>query len=99
MIPKEIKYNLHYDDVRGDFLRPPHGTTQTTGDKSDGPVRPYYLGRYISDTQEPPQSRHTRSRGIKIRRCEEQIMTKQTLHMKQNIILDLHKLIYCHSVF
>ena len=22
MIPKEIKYNLHYDDVRGDFLRP-----------------------------------------------------------------------------
>ena len=27
MIPKEIKYNMHYDDVRGDFLRPPHGTT------------------------------------------------------------------------
>ena len=27
MTPKEIKYNLHYDDVRGDFLRPPHGTT------------------------------------------------------------------------
>ena len=26
MIQKEIKYNLH-DDVRGDFLRPPHGTT------------------------------------------------------------------------
>ena len=26
MIPKEIKYNLHYDDVRGDFLRPTHGT-------------------------------------------------------------------------
>ena len=26
MIPKEIKYNLHYDDVRGDVLRPPHGT-------------------------------------------------------------------------
>ena len=23
---KEIKLNLHYDDVRGDFLRPPHGT-------------------------------------------------------------------------
>ena len=23
MIPKEIKYNLHYDDIRGDFLRPP----------------------------------------------------------------------------
>ena len=22
-IPKEIKYNLHYDDVWGDFLRPP----------------------------------------------------------------------------
>ena len=21
MIPKEIKYNLHYDDVRGAFLR------------------------------------------------------------------------------
>ena len=27
MISKEIKYNLHYDDVREDFLRPPHGTT------------------------------------------------------------------------
>ena len=26
MIPT-IKYDLHYDDVRGDFLRPPHGTT------------------------------------------------------------------------
>ena len=25
MIPKEIKYNLHYDDVRGDILRPPLG--------------------------------------------------------------------------
>ena len=22
MIPEEIKYNLHYDDVRGDFVRP-----------------------------------------------------------------------------
>ena len=30
MIPKEIKYNLHYDDVRKDFLRPPHGTTPAT---------------------------------------------------------------------
>ena len=28
MIPKEIKYNLHYDDVRGDFLRPPHAQHQ-----------------------------------------------------------------------
>ena len=27
MIPKEIKYNLHYDDVQGDFLRPPHDNT------------------------------------------------------------------------
>ena len=27
MIPKEMKYNLHYDDVRGDFLQPPHSTT------------------------------------------------------------------------
>ena len=26
MISKDIKYNVHYDDVRGDFLRPPHGT-------------------------------------------------------------------------
>ena len=26
MIPKEIKYNLHYGDVRGDVLPPPHGT-------------------------------------------------------------------------
>ena len=30
MIPKEINYNLHYDDVRGDFLRPLHGTTPAT---------------------------------------------------------------------
>ena len=30
MIPKEIKYNLHYDDVWGDFLRPPYGTTPAT---------------------------------------------------------------------
>ena len=30
MIPKEIKFNLHYDDVVGDFLRPPHGTTPAT---------------------------------------------------------------------
>ena len=27
MIPKEIKYNLHYDDVRRDLLQQPHGTT------------------------------------------------------------------------
>ena len=32
MIPKDIKYNLHYDDVRGDFLRPPHGTAPATID-------------------------------------------------------------------
>ena len=25
MILKELKYNLHYDDVREDFLQPPHG--------------------------------------------------------------------------
>ena len=25
-IPKEMKYNLHYGDVRGDVLPPPHGT-------------------------------------------------------------------------
>ena len=30
MTPKEIKYNLHYDDVHGDFLRPPHGTSPAT---------------------------------------------------------------------
>ena len=30
MIPKELKYNLYYDDVRGDFLRPSHGTTPAT---------------------------------------------------------------------
>ena len=30
MILKEIKYNLHYDDVRGDILRPPHGTIPAT---------------------------------------------------------------------
>ena len=28
MISKEIKYNLQYDDVRGDFVRPPHAQTQ-----------------------------------------------------------------------
>ena len=28
MIPKEIKYNLQYDDVRGDFVRLPHAQTQ-----------------------------------------------------------------------
>ena len=26
MIPKEMKYNLHYGDVREDVLPPPHGT-------------------------------------------------------------------------
>ena len=25
MIPKEMKYNLHYGEVRGDVLPPPHG--------------------------------------------------------------------------
>ena len=30
MFPKEIKYNLHYDNVRGDFLRPPHDTGSAT---------------------------------------------------------------------
>ena len=30
MIPKEVKYNLHYGDVWGDFLLPPHGTTPAT---------------------------------------------------------------------
>ena len=28
MIPKDRKiFNLHYDDVRGELLQPPHGTT------------------------------------------------------------------------
>ena len=27
MIPKEIHYNLYYNDVGGDILRPLHGTT------------------------------------------------------------------------
>ena len=30
MIPKEIRYNLHYDDVQGDFLQPQYGTTPAT---------------------------------------------------------------------
>ena len=30
MIPKEIKYNLHYDDVQEDLLRPPHSRTPAT---------------------------------------------------------------------
>ena len=34
MIPKDIKYHLHYDDVRGDFLRPPHGTTPATAEQN-----------------------------------------------------------------
>ena len=32
MIPKEIKYNLHYDDVHEDVLRPPHDTTPATAE-------------------------------------------------------------------
>ena len=27
MIPKEMKYNLHYGEVRGDVLPPPYGTS------------------------------------------------------------------------
>ena len=30
VIPKEIKYNLHYDYVRGHLLRPPNDTTPAT---------------------------------------------------------------------
>ena len=30
MTQKEIKNNLHYDDVWGDFLRPSHGTRPAT---------------------------------------------------------------------
>ena len=30
MTLKDKIYNLHYDDVGGDFLRPPHGTTPAT---------------------------------------------------------------------
>ena len=30
MIPKEIKYNLYYDDLWEDFLRLPHGTPPAT---------------------------------------------------------------------
>ena len=30
MIPKEIKYNLYYDDVQGYFLPLPHSTTPAT---------------------------------------------------------------------
>ena len=29
----KVKYNLHYRRVRGDFLRPPHGTTSNCSDK------------------------------------------------------------------
>ena len=35
MIPKEIKYNLKYDDVPGGFLRPPHDTIQATVESKD----------------------------------------------------------------
>ena len=34
MIPKEIKYNLLYDDVRGDFLWPSHGILPATVEKN-----------------------------------------------------------------
>ena len=30
VLPKEIKYNLHCDDVWGDFLWPPHSTKPAT---------------------------------------------------------------------
>ena len=30
MIPKEMKYNLHNCEVRGDVLRPQHGTYSVT---------------------------------------------------------------------
>ena len=36
MHPKEIEYKLHYDDVRGDILRPPHGTTPATVEYNKG---------------------------------------------------------------
>ena len=26
LVPQEMKYNLHYGDVRGDVLPPPHNT-------------------------------------------------------------------------
>ena len=32
MIQKEMKYNLHYGNVRGDVLPPPHGTTPAAPD-------------------------------------------------------------------
>ena len=31
MIPKEMKNDLHYSDVRGDVLPPPHGTNTSCG--------------------------------------------------------------------
>ena len=33
MIPKEIKYNLHFDNARGDFLWPPRGKRIAFGNK------------------------------------------------------------------
>ena len=30
LIQKEMKYNLHYGDVRGDILPPPHGINMTS---------------------------------------------------------------------
>ena len=32
MIPKKTIYNLHYDDIQGDFLRPPNGTPPATAE-------------------------------------------------------------------
>ena len=56
MIPKEIKYNLHYDDVRGDILRPPQGTTPVKGEAITESLKLVLLVQiYTSkDTQEMP---------------------------------------------
>ena len=35
MIPNEIKYNLNYDKARGDFLRPPDGTSPATAEQNE----------------------------------------------------------------
>ena len=69
MIPKEIKYNLHYDHVRGDFLRPPYGTTSEkqpeiiwkdmTGAKSAYTAYRYVNSSTLAIPPPPPTHLHT----------------------------------------
>ena len=58
MIPKQMKYNLHYGDVRGDVVPPPLGTntscsvktynkTCLTSKVSDQPIHPTRMAKVL----------------------------------------------------